>query len=586
MGKELDQQYRRLTSRFPNHEQRPVVGIAGNSDATNYLLNRDYYDSLLEAGVVPVILPPTTSHATMLSYLDLIDGLLLSGGSDINPVWLDEDPIPQLHSINPLRDGFELLLTRMAYDRQIPMLGICRGIQVMAASLGGSVSQDIYAENAGRTLLKHSQDAPRPTATHLVKAEEGSLVAQLLGETFAVNSFHHQAVRECGPHLRVSAVAPDGIIEAVESTEYKSMLGIQWHPESFVHEIQNPMAPLFMWLADEARSFQAAKRIHQSIQTLDSHCDTPMLFADGYNPAVRQERACVDLHKMTEGHLDASVWAVYLPQKELTDDGRASAVAYADKQIAAVKKTVAYAKGMQLATTPKDLPRIKRMGDKAIFMGIENGYAIGTDLSHIARYKKEGIVYITLCHNGDNDLCDSAMRSANTHGGLSELGRKAVAEMNRCGVMVDLSHAAESTFYDALRLSSVPVVCSHSSCRAICDHPRNLTDEQLKALAEKGGVAQITFYSGFVRKEGVATILDIVEHIMHAISVCGIDHVGIGSDFDGDGGVVGLANASEMINLTRLLLREGLSVADLRKLWGGNFLRVMDQIQKAAHPAD
>ena len=178
------------------------------------------------------------------------------------------------------------------------------------------------------------------------------------------------------------------------------------------------------------------------------------------------------------------------------------------------------------------------------------------------------------------------MRSANTHGGLSELGRKAVAEMNRCGVMVDLSHAAESTFYDALRLSSVPVVCSHSSCRAICDHPRNLTDEQLKALAEKGGVAQITFYSGFVRKEGVATILDIVEHIMHAISVCGIDHVGIGSDFDGDGGVVGLANASEMINLTRLLLREGLSVADLRKLWGGNFLRVMDQIQKAAHPAD
>jgi microsomal dipeptidase-like Zn-dependent dipeptidase len=154
--------------------------------------------------------------------------------------------------------------------------------------------------------------------------------------------------------------------------------------------------------------------------------------------------------------------------------------------------------------------------------------------------------------------------------------------MNRVGMMVDLSHAAESTFWDVLECSAVPVVCSHSSCRALCDHPRNLTDEQMRALATKGGVVQVTMYSGFLRKEGEATLDDFMRHLLHAIEVAGIDHVGIGTDFDGDGKVIGCSSASQLRNVTRELLRSGLCDADIEKIWGGNWLRVMDAVQNAA----
>ena len=196
-----------------------------------------------------------------------------------------------------------------------------------------------------------------------------------------------------------------------------------------------------------------------------------------------------------------------------------------------------------------------------------------------------GVVYITLCHNGDNDICDSARRSTNEHGGLSDFGRKVVAEMNRTGIMVDLSHAAESSFYDALACSTTPIVCSHASSRALCNHPRNLTDDQLRALAKAGGVAQVTLYHGFLRldDDGIpATIDDGVRHLMHFIDVAGIDHVGIGTDFDGDGGVPGCTCASELINFTRRLLAEGLTTTDLQKVWGGNWLRVMQLCQDKA----
>ena len=196
-----------------------------------------------------------------------------------------------------------------------------------------------------------------------------------------------------------------------------------------------------------------------------------------------------------------------------------------------------------------------------------------------------GLVYVTLCHNNDNQICESARHDEGyeTFGkGLSDFGSQVVKEMNRVGLLIDLSHASEQTFYDTLDLSAVPVVCSHSNCRALCDHPRNLTDEQLKALAEKGGVVQINFYHGFLRKDGEATVEDVVRHILHAMKVAGEDHVGIGSDFDGDGGVKGVASAAEMMNLTRLLLQAGVTEAQLEKLWGGNFLRVMQKAQDYA----
>ena len=212
-------------------------------------------------------------------------------------------------------------------------------------------------------------------------------------------------------------------------------------------------------------------------------------------------------------------------------------------------------------------------------IGIENGLAIENDIANVEHFAKRGIVYITLCHNGDNQICDSARRSNATHGGVSEFGAKVIAEMNRLGIMVDLSHAAESSFYDALDISSTPIVCSHSNAKALCDVPRNITDDQMRALAAKDGVCQITLYNGFLTTDGKACIDDAIRHLDHAISIMGIDHVGLGTDFDGDGGVPGLANASELINFTKAMLRRRYSEDDMAKIWGGNWLRVMRTVQ-------
>ena len=211
-------------------------------------------------------------------------------------------------------------------------------------------------------------------------------------------------------------------------------------------------------------------------------------------------------------------------------------------------------------------------------LGIENGLALDGQLQHLHHFARRGIVYMTLCHNGDNDICDSA-RGANTHQGVSAFGRQVIQEMNRLGIMVDLSHANEKSFYDALDISQQPIVCSHSSCRSLCDHPRNLTDDQMRALAAKGGVMQVTMYPGFLVKDGEATVLNALQHLEHAIQVMGIDHVGVGTDFDGDGGVRGLADSSELLNFTRHLLERRYSESDIEKIWGGNFLRVMSLVQ-------
>ena len=213
-------------------------------------------------------------------------------------------------------------------------------------------------------------------------------------------------------------------------------------------------------------------------------------------------------------------------------------------------------------------------------LGIENGLALEHEVQNVKHFAQRGIVYITLCHNGDNDICDSA-RGCNTHNGVSAFGEKVIKEMNDCGIMVDLSHGGEKSFYDALEISRTPIVCSHSNCKALCDVPRNLTDDQLRALAKHGGVAQTTLYHGFLCKEGEASILDAIKHLEHAISIMGIDHVGLGSDFDGDGGVKGIADASELINFTLQLLRRKYSERDIAKIWGGNWLRVMTQVQAA-----
>lgn len=585
-----------IYARYPEATRQPVIGLTGNFADGDARLCEQYYMSVVRAGGTPVIIPPVADKDVIINTLDKIDGLVLTGGGDINPLWAGEEPSPRLHGINHMRDKAELLTVRLAYNRQIPMLGICRGIQTLVTALDGEIDQDIAesfaaahgagraAAAAGHSLIKHSQDADRSEPTHTVRISRESVLYSLYKtETLAVNSIHHQAVRASGRRFSVSAKAPDGVIEAIESSEFKPFIGVQWHPEWLGESGQ----VLFRWLVDRARDFYTAKDLHRRMLTLDTHCDTPMFFPQGIHFDQRDPRILVDMHKMAEGHQDAVIMAAYLPQPKLGETFSSKVafkvdgpLQYADLIFDKIEEIVnANNRYLSIARTPSDLYEDKRKGRRSIMLGIENGLALNHDISNVRYFARRGVVYITLCHNGDNDICDSA-RGCNTHGGVSRFGEQVIKEMNRCGIMVDLSHAGEKSFYDALSISSKPIVCSHSNCKALCDVPRNLTDDQLRALAKHGGVAHITLYHGFLRNDSQeATVMDAIAHLEHAISVMGIEHVGLGTDFDGDGGIRGLADSSELINFTLHLLRRRYSERDIARIWGGNWLRVMAQVQ-------
>ena len=565
---------------FPEATLQPVIGITGNFGEETCKLREDYYKAVAQAGGIPVIIPPVNDTDVIINTLEHIDGLLLSGGGDYNPLFCGEEPSPRLGGINCKRDLPELLITQLAYNRQLPILGICRGIQTLAIALGGKVSQDI----SDTAKVKHSQDADRGEPTHSINIEKESTLYHLFDqqETICVNSFHHQAVSDPGQRFHITARATDGIIEAMESQEFKSIIGVQWHPECMGTDGQ----PLFRWLVRQANHYRQACDIHRRVLTLDTHCDTPMFFSEGIDFGSRDPKILVDLHKMSEGRQDATIMVAYLPQPK-ANESFASKVTQAvntpteyadlifDEIEAVVEKNKEF---LSIARTPADLYANKRQGRKSIMLGIENGLALNGRIENLRHFSERGIVYMTLCHNGDNDICDSA-RGSETHHGVSSFGKDVIREMNRLGIMVDLSHANEKSFYDALDISQTPIVCSHSSCRALCNHPRNLTDDQMRALAAKGGVMQITIYNGFLVENGEATIMDVLRHLEHAIQVMGIEHVGIGTDFDGDGGIRGFASSSEVINFTRQLMARNYSEEDIRKIWGGNFLRVMEQVQ-------
>ncbi|WP_449023720.1 membrane dipeptidase [Prevotella pallens] len=614
---DLDAHLAELYDHYPEGTSRPVIGIVTNFADQDVTIREVFHKQVIDAGGTPLLIPPTTDTQVIVNILNRIDGLLLTGGADVNPLWEGEEPIRNMGSINNKRDLSELLTTRLAYNRQIPIFAVCRGLQVLAIALGGKVQQHIYdpyivEETEEKKLarmksvttlrpakLKHDQSASFNEPTHSIKIAPDSVLYSIYKqEKIFVNSFHHQAVSMPGKRFKVTAYAPDGVIECMESAEFKPIMGVQWHPEWLEEDGQK----LFKWFVNEADSFRTAKQLHTRILTLDTHCDTPMFFPQGVDFAKRDPRILYDLHKMTEGHQDAVTMAAYLPQPrigetfsskidieglkrfnpELTDVlNNLTPTSYADLIFNKIEKIVKdNNRYLSIARTPSDLYEDKRKGRKSIMFAIENGLALEGDLANVKYFAQRGVTYITLCHNGDNDICDSA-RGSNLHGGVSKFGAAVIREMNRNGIMVDLSHGAEKSFYDALEISSQPIVCSHSNSKALCNVPRNLTDDQLRALAKKGGVAHITLYHGFLRKEGTASVLDAIAHLEHAISIMGIDYVGIGTDFDGDGTVCGMADASEMINFTRHLLARKYSERDIEKIWGGNWLRVMAQVQAA-----
>jgi len=378
---------------------------------------------------------------------------------------------------------------------------------------------------------------------------------------------------------------------------------------------------------------QEARRIHERLLTLDTHCDTPMRFGRGFDPGVRHEphaqgSGCQDFPRMKEGGLDASFFAVFVGQGPRTDEGHAKAKAKAlatlDQLEAVFRKHPDQA---TLALRSEDAARIAATGKRAIFLGLENGYPVGHDVDMVDAFHKRGIRYITLCHTADNDLCDSSTdRKDPEDRGLSDLGRQVVARMNRLGMMIDVSHISDRAFFDILKLTKAPVLASHSCARAVCDHPRNLSDAQLKALKANGGVVQLCILDEYVKKapanpardaaekEMVArveamggwegpraeeaealwvafqkafphaqvTVKDACDHIDHIVKVIGVDHVGIGTDFDGGGGLSDCRDVTDLWKITAELLKRGYSEKDLAKIWGGNALRVMAAVEKAA----
>ena len=248
----------------------PLIGLTGNHSDIDVTLRDAYHKQIVRAGGVPVIIPPVDDEQVIIDTLERLDGIIFTGGGDFDPKWFGEAPHPKLGTINAVRDHAELLTAKHAYNRNIPILGICRGAQTIAIALDGHIAQDI----SDKTTHNHSQEEDRPVTTHEVNISSYSILSSIYSSPkLPVNSFHHQAVDNPGKRFRTTATSPDGIIEAIESTEHKPIMGVQWHPEW----LGDDGLPIFQWLVNEARTFQQAKALHQHIITLDTHCDTPML---------------------------------------------------------------------------------------------------------------------------------------------------------------------------------------------------------------------------------------------------------------------------------------------------------------------
>lgn len=373
-----------------------------------------------------------------------------------------------------------------------------------------------------------------------------------------------------------------------------------------------------------------ADRIHQAVFSLDTHGDLPYLMSNRPDFDVSQwndveaTRSQIDLPRMRHGGLDGMFLAVYVGQGPRTPEGNEAAIAEGLKLFELVHGIAEkYPEMAGIATSEAEGRALKKAGKAALFIGVENGYAIGNDLGMLKKHYDLGARYMTLSHTRNNDICDSSTDTPE-HGGLSDFGKEVVKEMNRLGMIIDVSHISDDAFFDCIKYSNAPIVATHSSARALYDHPRNLSDEMIIALAKKGGVLQMNMFSAYLKDdsperiaamekinadfpmvEGVseevrqarraavaelnqthpyqrATLEMVMDHIDHVVELVGIDHVGIGPDLDGGGGVVGMYDVSEAANVTYELVKRGYSEEDIDKIWGGNFFRVMKSVEETA----
>ena len=389
----------------------------------------------------------------------------------------------------------------------------------------------------------------------------------------------------------------------------------------------------------EEQIIQKATKIHQRAFTLDTHVDIAgeRYATEVLDPGIEHPRLRCDLVKMNKGGMDGVFLVVYVGQRGsgLDAEGYQRAYESALARFEAIHRlTKKYPDRCELVTSPEALEKVVQTGKRAIMIGVENGYPIGVDLSHVKEFYDLGGRYITLSHSQHNQICDSSSPDEPLHNGLSEFGKQVVAEMNRLGMLVDVSHISEKSFWDVIEVTRAPIIASHSGCSGVYEHNRNLTDEQLSALTENGGVIQIIALGSFLKEDtpeyreameklrlemGLPTwrearrmsrkeqealmpkyyeyerrraeieetipgtrLTDMIDHLDHAVKVAGIDHVGIGTDFDGGGGIFGFQNHAEALNVTIELVRRGYSEKDIQKIWGGNLLRVWREVEKVA----
>ena len=382
---------------------------------------------------------------------------------------------------------------------------------------------------------------------------------------------------------------------------------------------------------DKEALIEQAAKIHSNALTIDTHLDTPIHLQRDTSFALEQLHdghkkgsGKVDFPRMDIGGMDAGFFIVWTAQGDRTPKGNKKVKEKALSIFDVIKNNInKYPDLAELAYSTDDVHRIVGEGKHAILIGMENGYPIGNDLSLVKTYHDLGARYTTLTHTKDNDICDSSTDESEDEG-LTPFGEKVIKEMNRLGMMVDVSHISDKSFYDVMKISEAPVIASHSSARELCDHPRNMADDMIKLLAKKGGVIQITLVNEYIKTPPAnpqrdsaivelkkrfsdyskldqkqreefhheisnlqkhfpqprATLQDAADHIDHVVKLVGVDHVGIGSDFDGGGGLDGVYDISEMGNITMEFVKRGYSEEDIKKIWGGNLMRVFKQVEE------